>query len=409
MNFVKTWRQMGFRVLMDATLYQLKEHMATLSTELATLKASLITMAADPTAKMDVIREKKAKAAELEERYGLLKTQHDSMEAEERAKLGASMKQMQPGGKMSKKEAAGRFYQAALTGGDVRKLGEMVYEQLGAIPANNADQGSGSNLLPTQMSNDLIMEPTVVNPLRPFMTVTQITGLELPKLGFSVADDAFAAKDGETAKEMALDASGKITFGRNKMMLKAEVAETILRSTPINVEGAVNGGLQSAQAAKELKVIFATSPSAAEKHMSLYAKTDDAYDIKAVEGDTMLDAIINAFGDLEDAYQDNARCVMRRQDYFAMIRTLSNSSESLYGKKPEEVIGFPVTFCAKATVPVVGDIRFLHENFDMAPMYDTDKNVETGNRLFVLTHLYDIYPRLKSAFRLAVVTPAVPG
>jgi HK97 family phage major capsid protein len=258
------------------------------------------------------------------------------------------------------------------------------------------------------MSNDLILEPTVTNPLRPFMTVTQITGLELPKLGFTVADDAFAAKDGETAKEMALDGSGKITFGRFKMALSAEISETVLRGTPLNVEGAVTGGLQSAQAAKELKVMFNTNPSAAEKHMSLYAKTDDAYDIKAVEGDTMLNAIINAFGDLEDAYQDNARCCMRRQDYFAMIRTLSNNSESLYGKKPEDVIGFPVIFCAKATVPVVGDLRFLHENFDMAPLYDTDKDVSTGNRLFVLTHVYDIWPRLKSAFRLAVLTPAAP-
>lgn len=397
-----------FRVMMDVTLYQLKEQMANLSAEMTSTKTKLATMAADPATKLEDLEKTKGRAAELKARYGVLKEQHDEMEADEKARMAAGGGG-QGGAKMSKKEAMGRFYQAALTGGNVRELGQMVYEQLGAIPANNADQGYGSNLLPTQMSNDLIMEPLVINPLRPFMTVTQITGLELPKLGFSVADDDFAAKDGETAKEMAADASGKISFGRNKMMLKSEVAETVLRSTPINVEGAVNGGLQSAQAAKELKVIFATAPSDAEKHMSLYAKTLDEYDIKAVEGATMLDAIINAFGDLEDAYQDNARCVMRRQDYFAMIRELSNNSESLYGKKPEDVIGFPVVFCAKATVPVVGDLRFLHENFDMAPMYDTDKDVSTGNRLFVLTHVYDIYPRLKSAFRLAKVTPPVGG
>ncbi len=401
MNILK-WNALGFRILMETSLYQLAENLASLSAEMSSTKVKLGKMAADPAAKMEEIQAMKTRAEELKQRHAILQAQYDEMTAEAKARLARQPKSPGADGTMTKKEAAGRFYQAALTGGNVRELGEMVYEQLGAIPANNADQGNGSNLLPTNLSNDLILEPAVVNPLRPYMTVTNITGLELPKLGFTVDDDSFAAKDGETAKEMKMDASGKITFGRFKMPLAAEVSETVLRGSPINVEGAVNGGLQSSQAAKELKVIFATAPSADEKHMSLYAKTGDVYDVKAVTGATLLDAIVNAFGDLEDAYQDNARCVMRRQDYFAMIRELSNGSESLYGKKPEDIIGFPVVFCSRATIPVIGDIKYLHENFDQPPLYDTDKDVKKGNRIFALTHLYDIHLRMRSAFRLAI-------
>ncbi len=119
-----------------------------------------------------------------------------------------------------------------------------------------------------------------------------------------------------------------------------------------------------------------------------------------VQAETLLDAIIDAFGDLEDMYQDNAICAMRRQDYFAMIRALSNT-ESLFGKKPEDVLGFKVAFCSKATTPVVGDFRYLHLNFDCPPLYDTDKDVTTRNRLFTLNHWFDVQIRLRSAFRLA--------
>ena len=43
--------------------------------------------------------------------------------------------------------------------------------------------------------------------------------------------------------------------GRNELPLKATVSESLLRSSPLNIEAAVNSGLESAQAAKELKAI----------------------------------------------------------------------------------------------------------------------------------------------------------
>lgn len=381
------------KVTMEATLYQLKEQLANVDAELRATKDGAAKMASDPGAKMEDVRTQRERGKDLQERRDILAEQVAEMEAAAKARMQAGGG---PGGapQMSKAEARGRFFQAALSGQNVRKMPKMAYELLGGIPANSEDMGTGSNLMPTILANDLIMEPLVENPLSAFIPTTQITGLVLPKLGFSVDDDAFQAKDSLVAKELKLKGD-QVAFGNYKMMLKAEVSETILRSTPINVDNAVTSGLNSAQAAKELKVLFATAPVTGEEHMSFYS-TQNA--IKEVEGANLLDAILAAYGDLEDAFAPNARVVMKRGDYIGMIRTLSNS-EALFGKKPEDVIGVPVVFCEKATQPIVGDLQFLHKNYNIPPLYDTDKNVEKGVRLFVLTHWYDYRFRLTSAFR----------
>lgn len=388
-----------FKATMEVSLYQMKEELAVLEAELRQTKMQIGQEAAKPGVKMEDLRARKARADELTERRDMLAAQVAEMETAAKARLENGTGE--PGAaKMSKEEARGRFFQTALMGGNVKTLPKMAYELLGGIPAGSEDMGTGSNLMPTTLANDLIMEPLEENPLRSFIKVSQITGLELPKLGFTVDDDAFVAKDSATAKEMKLKGD-KVTFGNFKMPLKAKVSETILRSTPINVEAEISNGLQSAQAAKELKVLFTTTPTAGEEHMSFYSAQNA---IREVEGANMLDAILAAYGDLEERYVPKAKVIMRRIDYIAMIRSLANGAESLFGKKPEEVIGLPVIFCSKATQPIVGDLSYLHLNYNVQSLYDTDKNVDEGTRIFVLTHWYDFRFRLTSAFRRAKVT-----
>lgn len=393
----------GLRVTMETTLYQLKEQMAQLEREIGTVKMGIAKDAGDPKIAMEDLRARKQRAQELQERYDMLANQATELEAAARERLRGAEN---GGAQMSREEAKGRFYRAVLMGEPLSGLPRMVYEQLGAIPEANADQGYGSNLLPTQLSNELLLDPLVEHPLLHRMTVTQITGLEVPKLSFAVDDDAFVTKDGATAKEMKKSADGKISFGRFKMPIMAKVSETVLRGTPFNIEREVSNALVSQQAAKLLKVTFASAPAVGEEHMSLYASGANA--IIEVQGATLLDAILAAYGDLEEAYSKNASVVMRRLDYINMIRALSNGAESLFGKKPEDIIGIPVDFCDRATTPVVGDFRYLHLNYDMAPLYDTDKDVPAGNRIFSLTHWYDQHVKMKAAFRKAAVKPDSP-
>ena len=101
-----------------------------------------------------------------------------------------------------KTKARAEFYRAALTGGDVKK----AYEGLDGIPADTADLGNGSNLLPKNVSTTLLTEPIQENPLRPICRVTNITGYEEPKLGFTIEDaDIGDVTDKQTANEIAME------------------------------------------------------------------------------------------------------------------------------------------------------------------------------------------------------------
>lgn len=384
---------------MPRTMFELEERIADLRMQISTEADGLVTMATDAGAKMDDVRAKQQRVKDLQERLAVLETERAKMAEKAKGTMGAE------GEAMSRQEAAGMFYRAAMMG-QMDKLPRMAYEQLGAKPAGNADQGSGSKLLPTTLANELLLEPQVTNPLRGRMMVTNIPGLKLPKLGFAVDNDSFISKDGETAKELKLSGD-TVDFGRYELPLKATVSESLLRSTPLNIEAAVNAGLESAQAAKELKVIFAENPTSGEEHMSLYAKDSggSTYLCKAVEGADLLDAILAAAGDLEDVYQAGACVVMRRQDYYGFIRSLANA-EALFGRKPEDVIGYPVIFCEKATIPVVGDFRYLHLNYDGDTYFDTDKDVTKRLRYFTCNAEYDIHVVLRAAFRLAKVAAA---
>ena len=84
---------------------------------------------------------------------------------------------------------------------------------------------------------------------------------------------------------------------------------------------------------------------------------------------------------------------------------MANNSTALYAAQPEQVIGAPVIFCDLATIPVVGDFKYSHFNYDLNMLYDTDKNVKTGLNSFVLTAWIDHKIKMKSAFRLTNVTP----
>ena len=138
--------------------------------------------------------------------------------------------------------------------------------------------------------------------------------------------------------------------------------------------------------------------------MSFYLKG-----IKSVAGDDIIDAIIKAIGDLPDSFSENASVVMRKTDYFSAINKLANGGATLWGKKPEDVIGYPVIFNDKAVVPVIGDFRYARQNYDIGTIYETDKDGKKGEYYFILTAWGDHQIKLASAFRLAYVRAQIIG
>ena len=262
--------------------------------------------------------------------------------------------------------------------------------------------GNGQKILPTTLMTELVTEPYAKNPLRGVSKFTNITNLEVPKIAFTLSDDDFLTSDNETAKEMAASAS-IIAFKRNKFKVYADITETVLRGTDTNLIAHVENALRSGMAKKEKKIAFAETTSAPDT--SFYNKTSGNYDIKAIEKASLYLAIKAALADLEDEYSDNAKIVMKKSDYFDMIEALANGNAALYQAQPETILGAPVIFCDLATKPVIGDFSYSQFNYDLDATYESDKNVKTGVTSFVLTAYLDHKILMKSAFRLATVTP----
>ena len=118
-----------------------------------------------------------------------------------------------------------------------------------------------------------------------------------------------------------------------------------------------------------------------------------------------IESLEEQISDLEDEYADNAKVVMKKSDYFDIIEALANGNTSLYLAQPEAILGAPVIFCDLATVPVIGDFSYSQFNYDLDATYESDKNIKTGVTSFVLTAYLDHKILMKSAFRLAKVTP----
>ena len=274
-------------------------------------------------------------------------------------------------------------------------------EVLNAL-GDGASLGNGQKILPTTLMTELVAEPYAKNPLRGVSKFTNITNLEVPKIAFTLENDDFLAADNETAKEMATSAS-IITFGRKKFKVFADVTETVLRGTDTNLVAHVENALKSGMARKEKKIAFADGTNAADT--SFYNKTSNNYDIKTIQKESLYLAIKAALADLEDEYSDNAKIVMKKSDYFDMIEALANGNTTLYQAQPETILGAPVIFCDLATKPVIGDFSYSQFNYDLDATYESDKNVKTGVTSFVLTAYLDHKILMKSAFRLATVTP----
>ncbi|MGN7308893.1 phage major capsid protein, partial [Bacillus subtilis] len=211
---------------------------------------------------------------------------------------------------------------------------EVPAQEVRATLGDNNGTG-GEKLLPKTVSEELIHEPFVTNPLRSVSTYTSVTNLEIPKVDFSLDDDDFI-QDTQTAKELEVEGS-VVTFGRRKFKVKAKVSETILTATDTNLVSTVERALQSGLAAKEKKVSFAVTPKAGEEEMSFYGAG-----IKEVSGESTYKAIKKAIADLPEDFRENAKVMMTYADYLEMIETLANGSATLYNAQPEQIIGKPV-------------------------------------------------------------------
>lgn len=386
---------------MTMTLFEVKQALATVGEQLQKNETEITQKAIDPNIAMEELQQLEVTKQSLQKRFDILKNQHDQLEQEQKANLSKGQVSQSDDPQQKIIDAKASLIRSTMKKDSVSKEASEILEQQygGNIFQTLIDDAAtgGKNFIPKNTGTEVISEPVVTNKLRGLSAMTNIPNLELPKVAFSLDDDDFI-EDGETAKELKAKGS-TVAFGRNKFKVFTDLSETVVNGTNTNLVTTVESNLQSGVAMKEKKVAFATTPKSGEEHMSFYDKTE--VKIKEVTGATLFEAIVNAAGDLEDNFAENAVVVMRRADYLSMIKELANGAESLFGKKPEEVLGYPTIFVDKAVTPVVGDFSFSHYNYDIGALYEQDKNIKTGMHSFVVTAWFDHQIKLASAFRLA--------
>lgn len=387
---------------MRTSLLKLQAMLGQLGTELDAANENVVALASNGAASMDAITEATAARDAIKTRFDLVKDEHDRAQLEAEAAIRATEAEtvISTGDRIVAAKAA--FFRAVLT---KQPISDDIRAQLQAIPA---DGGSGGeNFLPTTLSDELIHEPFATNPLRNIAPVTQVRGLELPRIAFEVDDDSFIGDD-DTAAELEMTGD-KVSFGRNKTKVKARVSDTVLLGSDVQLVSTIENALRSGLAAKEKKTAFAAvlDQVLGEEHMSFYQEVEGDTAIKEVTGTSKFKAIKNAIADLPDAFRENAKVVMTYADYVDILEDLANGSTPLYSAQPEQILGKPVEFCDSATTPIVGDFNYFRINYDIPPTYDTDKDVDAGEYIFVLTGWFDEKRLLNSAFRLAVVEPEV--
>lgn len=373
---------------MTVTLYEKKQNLGTLGAQLKKVNEEIAMKAGDPTVADKDLMQLQEQSESLEKRYNMLKEQVDREEAEQRAKF---TKTKTPTMTAEEKliHAKAEFYRGQSLSSD--------YKQ---VLGDDDSTTNGSKLLPVTIANDIIAEPTDKNPLREDELVTAVTNLERPRIDVTIDDDSFV-NDQEVAKEIKLKGD-TVKFGRNKTKLKVAISEAILNGTDTNLVEHVNAQLQGGLARKEKVVAFAESPKSGEEEMSFYSTQNN---IKKVTGATLFEAITQAAGDIADDFQSDIKVYMTRQDYTKMIKELSNGAVSLFGKAPEEVLGYPVRFTELAKKPVVGNFKYAQLNYEISSaLYEQWKDYDKGVNNFQLTAWFDHKILLASAFRIAEVS-----
>ena len=373
-----------------------------LGQSLQSANEKLAEMAGQPDASAEDIQAQQKKVDALQLRYNTISEQVKKVETEQKAKLTEDKNKVAQNKISSDPKERMIQMEAAWIRKTVRPDNAEFQEKWHEIKQEMKDDtdSKGGKLLPVNVSNQLVSEPFATNPLRQMETVSTITNLILPRIAFDIADDSFI-NDGDISKEMDLKGD-QITFERHMLKVRAGISDTVLMGTDTGLVDYVNNALASALQLKERNMALGTSNPAGLEHMSFYDTT--TVKIKKVSGSDLFHAIRKALADLDDAFQDNAKILMTRNDYYDMLDGLANNSSTLYQAQPESILGAPVVFTSAATTPIVGDFSFAQLNYEISSsLYEQYKDYQKGMNYFQLTAWFDHQIKLASAFRLATV------
>lgn len=384
----------GGRVYAKADVASLLDQAETLAGEIRALREQLAekasqegAKAADGKAIYDQIAEKKAL------RDQLIESANEEMGAQAQRVAGRFNDRL-AGVAAANREAMGGLYRALISGAAIP---QQTIQAL-SLPTVSSGTADGAYLLPKTVSDQLIRDIADDGGILSEITVTSVTGLELPKVDTADADGD-DVDDGTDAPGAKLNAD-MITFGRHPYAKAVKVPNSLLSDTNTAIESYISVRHTEMMRDRLCKRIFAKSAIGNYAHMSVY---NAAVGVKTVTGGTLLSGIMAALSELPTRPAGTYKVALTMAQWMGMIQTLANGAVALFSDPTRQIVGFVPVLTSYVDKVIVGDLKTIHLNYDSAISYESERHALARTTDFVLSTYYDVQVEQPELLRIVDV------
>lgn len=291
--------------------------------------------------------------------------------------------------------AMGGLYRALLTG---EQPDASVRAELSLPTTVTTGTATGGYLLPKNVSDRLIRDIVEDDSILDAITVTAVTGLELPKVSTEDVDDDDV--DDATPAPDAKPTASMINFGRNPYAKCVPVPNSLLADTNTAIASYIDVRHTEMMRARMCKRLTATAPTGKYTHMSVYSPENA---IKKASGETLLDGILAAISDLPTRPKGVYKVALSLKQWTSMIKALANGATSLFAAPSKEILGFEPVICGYVDKPIVGNLKTIHLNYDSGVVYESERHAKGRFTDFVLSTYYDIQIEQPELLRIVEV------
>lgn len=388
----------GLRVYAEADIVRLSEKAQALSKSIGNNRAKLAAMMGKEGYKAE---DGKAVYDEIERDVALFNQVKACLEDAQSGAAGRVAERFNAklaGVAARNREAIGGLYRAMITG---MAPAEAVRQALSLPTIVESGTATGGYLLPKNVSDELIRDIAEDNSILEEITVTQITGLVMPKVA-TTDNDSDDIADGADAAAASMTAS-QIVFGRYPYAKTVAVPNSLLADTDTALEAYIDTRHTEMMRHRMCSRLFAAEAAGDYAHMSvLNAETG----IASVSGEDLLSAIMNALAALPIKPKGVYKVALNMSSWMGMVKTLANGATALFGAPTKEILGFEPVLCnyVPAKKALCGNLKAIHLNYDSAIAYEPQRDAKKGITDFVLRTAYDIRITDAAQLRLAEAT-----
>lgn len=267
---------------------------------------------------------------------------------------------------------------------------QQMMDQSKHAPSKVLMMNQGNNPLAATNFDELILLNKDINNIRPHIKLlNEASNIEVPAIAI-VGDEVVTGTD-VTLKGQSIRMSGV------KDMLTAEVSETVMELSNLDISEAVNELLRIKLSNQELQYLLGAKTSPGGRDFNIFSASNS---VEVVINPSIIDGIDAALEGMNKYYKLEAKVVMTRDQYRTMTKELAALNLGSLAANPERYLGIkeiiinddvPDILIGKLDSGIVGNLSVTD--------FAVKKNVDEGIYNIALSYLAD-YKIIKEALRI---------